>query len=314
MAKKIILDVDPGVDDVLSLCLALFDPNLEILGITSCGGHVSASLALKMIQGILDYLDPPRLPRLGMGTDLLEKYLPQQRAFGTNTDLSDLGQNITGLCTVHPAEKIISDLVHSYPHEVTILTCGPLTNIARTFARESDLSTLVHRLIITGGTITEPGNASPMAEFNIYRDPVAARQVFRCRAAKTLVPLDVTNRVTFNYDLLAHLPPETTKIGEFLRRIIPQTLYSYRQHLGMERMYAQDTVSLLTLLCPDLFQCKMMYGEVECTGELTRGVTVFDRRHNVSVNTNLDVVTEVDASEAKLFIQERLQRCGHPSL
>lgn len=308
MAKKVILDIDPGIDDALSLCLALFDPNLEVVGITACGGHVSSPLALKMIQGIIDYLDPPRLPRLGVGSELLEKYIPEKRCFWNALTLENFEMSGTGLCTVHPAEKIISDLIRTHPHEITILACGPLTNIARTFARESDLPTLVHRLIIIGGAVTEPGNVTPVAEFNIYRDPMAARRVFRSLTAKTIVPLDATNRVTFNYDILDHLPPETTKIGEFLRRIIPRALHTYRHHLGMERMYIQDTVGLLALTHPQFFQCKMMAGDVECLGELTRGMTVFDRRHNPSFSANLEVVTGLDAEIIKENILLGLRR------
>lgn len=308
MARKIILDIDPGIDDVLSLCLALFDPRLEVLGVTTCGGSIPAQAALRMVQAVIEYLDPPRLPRLGMGTELHETGGLEKRSFWNTFILDELNFRVAELFSTHSAEKIIADLIRTYPHQVTILACGPLTNIARAFAKESDLCTLTHRLVIVGGAITEPGNVTPVAEFNFYQDPHAARQVFRCRAAKTLVPLDVTNRIVLDYDVLDALPPASTRVGDFLRKVIPQSLYSYRQYFGLEGMYVQDAVGVLTLTNPGLFQCKMMAGDVECSGELTRGMTVFDRRHTATWTQKLDVVTDVDADLAKELIVEGLNR------
>ncbi len=65
MAKKLIIDCDPGIDDAVALCLALFDPRLEVLAVTAVEGNISAEQASLNVQVLVDHLDPPRYPRLG---------------------------------------------------------------------------------------------------------------------------------------------------------------------------------------------------------------------------------------------------------
>src|SRR5438552_11926931 len=99
-----------------------------------------------------------------------------------------------------------------------------------------------------GGTLAGPGNITPAAEFNIYCDPEAAREVFRSAATKTLIPIDITSQVTFGYDLLDQLPGESTRAGRFLRRVMPHLFRSYRQELGYESIRLNDAVAFASAL------------------------------------------------------------------
>ena len=69
MAKKVIIDVDPGIDDAIALAIALFDPRLEVLAVTATGGNVSSEQASNNLQAIIAYLDPPRTPRIGIALE-----------------------------------------------------------------------------------------------------------------------------------------------------------------------------------------------------------------------------------------------------
>ncbi|MDO4569373.1 MAG: nucleoside hydrolase [Planctomycetia bacterium] len=310
MARKIILDVDPGIADILALYFALYNAEIDLLGLTVCGGHSAPQAALRTVQAIIESLDPPRLPRLGVGSELSPTPQPTHRNFWNAQGMSALHMPTADYFSVHPAEKIISDIIRSHPNEVTIVALGPLTNIARAFAREKDLCTLTHRLIIVGGSILEPGNATPVAEFNFYRDAHAARQIFRCRAAKTLIPLDVTNKILIDYDVVKILPPEGTRLGDFLRDVIPHSLYLHRQYLGIEGMLVPGVVGLLSLLRPEMFLSKMLPGDVETDGELTRGMSVFDRRILPKWNANIDVATDIFASNIREEILKFLKSLG----
>ena len=68
MSKKVIIDVDPGIDDALALAIALFDPSLDVLAVTATGGNVSPEQATTNLQTLVAYLDPPRTPRIGIAT------------------------------------------------------------------------------------------------------------------------------------------------------------------------------------------------------------------------------------------------------
>ena len=310
MPKKIILDVDPGIDDAMALCMALSDPQLEVVAVTAVGGNVPPQMATRNVQGVLRQRDPPRLPRIGVAS-MPENGLPVDGRHLNGVDgLGGVEFDVAELLTPHPAEKIICDQVRAAPESVTIVALGPLTNIARAFQRDPELPYLVGRIVMMGGAVTVPGNITASAEFNIFCDPEAARAVFRSPSTKTLIPLDVTNRVTLTYDLLNQLPDEATRVGKFLRQILPPAFRNYRQRFGLEGIHAHDSVALLAATNPDLFVTQEMAGDVEVQGELTRGMTVFDRRRVPAWRNNMEVAVDMDTNAVVAQLGERLSRAG----
>ena len=293
MARKVILDVDPGIDDALALCLAIFEPELDVVAVTAVGGNVSPAQATRNVQVILEQLDPSRLPRLGAASEP-DNALPVEGRYLYGADgLGGIEFDVAERQHLLPSEKEICDQVRAAPHQVTIVAMGPLTNIARAFMRDPELPGLVGQLVIVGGTVSAPGNITPAAEFNIYCDPVSAQIVFRSPSTKILVPLDVTNRVELSYDLFNQLPDESTKVGRFLRKILPPAFRSFRQRLGLEGIHVHDSVSLMSVVHPDLFTTKPMAGEVETLGELTTGATIFDRRRVPAWRHNMEVAVDM---------------------
>jgi len=310
MARKIILDVDPGIDDALAICMALHDPRLEVVAITAVGGNVSPERATRNVQMIVEQLDPPRLPRIGAAS-APDDGLPVdgRHLFG----LDGLGGSEFAVAErqhLHPSEKVICDEVRAAPNAVTLVALGPLTNIARAFVRDPELPGLVGRVVMMGGTIGGPGNITPAAEFNIYCDPRSARAVFRSPSTKTLVPLDVTNRVVLSYDLFNQLPDESTRVGRFLRTILPPAFRNYRQQFGLEGIHAHDTVALCSVVRPELFTTREMAGDVETAGELTTGMTVFDRRRVPSWRHNMEVAVDMQTEAVIEAIIAGLRRCA----
>lgn len=310
MPRKVILDVDPGIDDAMALCLALSDPSLEVVAVTAVAGNVSAEQATRNVQALVEQLDPPRWPRLGMASPP-DAGLPVEnlQLFGPD-GLGGIGLAVAERQHLLPSEKVICDQVRDAPHNVTIVALGPLTNIARAFTRDPELPSLVGRIVMMGGTVSGPGNVTPAAEFNIYADPPSARAVFRSRSTKTLIPLDVTNRVVFGYDLFDRLPDETTRVGRLLRQLLPPAFRAYRQRLGLEGIHVHDAVALMALLHPELFTTKEMAGDVETGGELTVGMTVFDRRRVPAWRHNMEVAVEIDRDKVVETILECLNRTG----
>jgi purine nucleosidase len=161
-----------------------------------------------------------------------------------------------------------------------------------------------------GGAVQSPGNISPTAEFNMYCDPEAARYVFRSHCTKTLIPLDVTNRIVLTYDLFNQLPEETTKVGSLLRQILPPAFRAYRQEYGLEGIHVHDSVSLMAVAYPELFTTKEMAGDVETVGDLTRGATVFDRRRVPVWRYNMEVAVQMDVDEVTRRIIGSLEEAG----
>jgi len=159
--------------------------------------------------------------------------------------------------------------------------------------RDPELSTLVGRIVIMGGTVSGPGNITPAAEFNMYCDPMAAQTVFRSPSTKTLIPLDITNRIELSYDLFNQLPEESTRVGKLLRQLLPTAFRGYRQQFGLEGIHVHDTVTLMAVMYPELFTTKPMAGDVEIHGDLTSGATVFDRRRSPAWRHNMEVAVDM---------------------
>ena len=296
MPRKVILDCDPGIDDAIALCMALFDPRLEVVAVTATAGNVDAHQASRNVQTILEMLDPPRWPRLGVCRDDGVGACDAGDLNGAD-GLGNLGVQISELHHLHPAEKVIGDEVRNYPGEVTVVSLGPLTNIARAINLDPDLTTMIHQVVIAGGSIAGIGNATPSAEFNIHCDPDSARQVLRSPMTKTVVPLDLTSEIVFSLDFMDRLPGDGSRAGEFLRRVLPYLYRSYRQNLGLEAIHLHSAVALLFCLQSELFETREMAVDVEVSGELTTGMTVFDRRPRATWRNNTDVATSAQSSD-----------------
>jgi purine nucleosidase len=310
MARKIIIDCDPGIDDAVALCIALFDPRLEVLAITPCSGTVDAAQATTNVSAILSRLDPPRYPRIGKAV------MPDNATVWDDSHLH--GSDGLGGCSFESSdrqhltasEKVIAEVVRQYPDEVTIVCLGPLTNLARLCQRDPSVIPLINKIVISGGAVTHPGNATPAAEFNMYFDAISAQEVFESATTKSLVPLDVTETLTFGVQLLDEIPAKYTRAGDLLHRILPHAFRAAHEHRGRELIPLYDATVMMSLLEPDLFTWTDMAGQVETRGELTLGATIFDRRMPRSWQVNMEVATDVNCDEAREMIIRSLRYAG----
>jgi inosine-uridine nucleoside N-ribohydrolase len=294
MTRKVIIDCDPGIDDAIAISMALFDPRVDVVAVTATAGNVPAEQASRNVQAIIERLDPPRFPRVGAASFTEGCASLDNRLMHGDDGLGNQGFVVSRLHHQHPSEKVICDAVRADPHNVTLICLGPLTNVARAFQRDPELPVLVDRLIIAGGCVDGIGNVTAAAEYNMFFDASSARTVFRSPVTKTLIPLDVTRTVKVTLDFLEKLPAESTRVGGFLRKIVPFLFRAYHQRLGQESILLHDAVTMTFALDPTLFECAEMSGDVETRGELTLGTTVFDRRHNPQLRPNMDVARRTD--------------------
>jgi inosine-uridine nucleoside N-ribohydrolase len=313
LVRKIIIDCDPGIDDAVALALALFDARLEVLAVTAVAGKTSADHATCNVQALIERLDPPRYPRIGAASPPDTGPGVDARDLHGEDGLGNVNYDCSRLARQHPAEKIIADEIRAAPNEVSVLCLGPLTNIARAFQRDPALLEMIDQLVISGGAVNCIGNVTAAAEFNMYFDPESARAVFKAPVTKTLVPLDVTERVKFDLGLMHQLPPESSRVGQVLRSIMPYYCRSYRQQLGLELFTLPDVVALVALTNPELFETVEMQGDVEICGELTTGATIFDRRPTFRGLQNMDVAKELDVNAVTDCILRGLTESGRLS-
>jgi inosine-uridine nucleoside N-ribohydrolase len=304
MARKLIFVADPGIDGAFAVALALREPELELLGLAATAGNVSAEQATRNVHILIEQLDPPRWPRLGAALPV-EYPVDAVKLHGSG-GLGGIDFPCAQLHHPHPSDKLLSDLLHLHPKEVAVVLMGPPSVFARALDRDSDLGTLVERLIVVGGTWHEPGDASAVAEFHFFCDPAAARQVLRCGAPITLLPLDVTRKLLFAPTELLSLPNSESRTTSFLHRIVPQGITGAASLFGIEGFYLQDVLGLIPLVLPSALTTRSIAADVEVRGEVTRGMSVFDGRWGTSAKSTIEVATGVDVAAVRQYIQHIL--------
>lgn len=310
MSRKIIIDCDPGIDDAVAICIALFDPRVEVLGLTATAGRVDADQATTNLQAILTTLDPAKYPRIGAAQPIDNAPVEDDLQLHGPDGLAGFNFEADNRQHRQASDKVISEILRQYPGQVTLVCLGPLTNVARAFQRDPGLEEIVDRVIISGGAVARGGNVTPASELNMYFDPDAARAVFHSATTKSLVPLDVTEEVLFGLDLIEKLPARYSRAGGLLHRLLPFMFRSQHQRLGRELIPLYDAVTIIAALEPELFQWSEMAGDVETQGLITRGATIFDRRYRRGWQFNMEVATEVDFAEISSQIIRGLRYAG----
>jgi inosine-uridine nucleoside N-ribohydrolase len=304
MGSKVIFIADPGIDGAFALALAMMDKKLEVLGIAATAGNIDFERATDNIHIIVNQLDPPRWPRLGAAPDI-NYDIDGKNLHGAN-GLGNIDFPCARLHNLPTSEKLIMDLVRQYPHEISVVSMGPLTVLARAFDYYPELPTLMKRVICLGGSLHEAGNAGPVSEFHMACDPLAARHVFRSGAPLTLIPLDVMRRVLFSPRDLLDVPDDANATCRFLRQIIPFGIAATSNLYGIEGFHLKDVLGAVAVARPDLIQTRSIHVDVETRGELTRGMTVFDQRSWVQSMPNVELAHHVDSQGVRDYMFKTL--------
>lgn len=302
MPKKIIIDADPGISDALAVLTALVDPSLEVIGLTAAAGTVSGIQATRNLQYLIDLIDPVKHPRIGQSNlpvcapSLLDGEIPTRHSLAGRSGLGDLAVEVPDLHNRRESEKLIVDLIREYPHEVRILCLGPLTNVAAACDLDPEIPELIEGIILQGGADRTSGDISAVAEFNVWCDPRAAEAVFEWPTTKTLVPLGVTGAPVVTYEDVEQLADLTIDScnGEVFSAILQYALRVNRQHLGCEGIPLHSVAALAVAAGAEAFSVEAVRASVEVMAELTRGMTVIDRRPAPGRQTNVDLVTSID--------------------
>ncbi|MFO0917154.1 MAG: nucleoside hydrolase [Planctomycetaceae bacterium] len=298
--KVLVIDADPGIGDAVAIAAALFDPHLDVVGLTAVGGCVSGVQAGRNLQALVEALDPPKWPRIGTSETPAcrppdTEALPLALVNGPH-GLGDWEPGTAELHHPRDATKLLSELSRVHQHELVVLTLGPLTNIALTMERDPGFLDRLLGLYCLGGAVDVAGDVTPVAEFNIYASPASARAVLKSPAAKTLIPLDVTRKTSMTFEQLDRLTQDSDHaVPRALRSWLSFSLREHHQHRGMECLWLPELTALAAISQPQLFQRANMGVDVELDGQLTRGMTVCDRRARPAWRPNLEILRDVDS-------------------
>ena len=209
------------------------------------------------------------------------------------------------------APQLIPCLARRFPGEITLIALGPLTNVATAAREDAEGFGMLKELVIMGGTIWEPGNITPVAEFNFFAAPEAAREVIRCGVPSVLVGLDVTRHAVLKRDRLDQLlAARSDRRARFLDCICSHLFAFYRSRLGREMCYLHDPLAVGVALDRSLAETRPMSIDIETSGELTRGMVVAERRSWAHQPANVDVCITVDTERFLAEFCDRVLAAG----
>jgi purine nucleosidase len=338
----LILDVDTGIDDSLALLYAAASDEAELVAVTCVGGNVEARQVAGNTLAVLELA----------GRDDVEVALGRERPLvrPLETTPETHGPRGIGYAELPPparelsrrhAVDVLIDEARRRPGEITLVTLGPLTNLAVAVLRDPDLPRLLKGYVLMGGSYRSPGNTAPTTEWNVNVDPDAAKVVFSAwgdAAREHGVPrplalgLDVTERVKITPDHVVRLarragsvPDDTIALasGENpmhatrsvasnpIVRYVADALRFYMEfhsrYDGFYGAFIHDPFAVAAALDRTLVRSEALAVDVELGGTLTTGETVTDWRRVWNRPPNLDVAVEGDAEE---FLERLIERVG----
>jgi inosine-uridine nucleoside N-ribohydrolase len=279
-ARKVIVDTDPGTDDALAILLALNSPELDVKALTVVAGNVVVeqglenALKLVSLAGRCDVL-----VARGASHPLVQKLVTAEFFHGANgLGNVELPAPVCQADTSFAPDLIIK-LIHQYPHEITLIPVGPLTNIALALRKDPSIIPLVKEVVLMGGGISG-GNVTAAAEANIHNDPEAAHGVFEAGWPLTMVGLNVTEKTLLTRADLNRLARTRGRENDFAVHVL-NFMVDLASKLGADGTPMHDPLAVGAVIERSLITTQDMQVEVETRGEFTRGETVASR-HNSS--------------------------------
>ena len=339
----LILDVDTGIDDSLALLYAAASPEADLLAVTCVSGNTDARSVARNTRAVLELAGRADVEvALGREVPLVRPLETTPETHGPQgLGYAELPAPSRPLSDRH-AVDVILDAARERPGEVTLVTIGPMTNLAIAVLREPALPRLLRGYVYMGGAFGASGNTTPTTEWNVHCDPDAAKVVHRAWTAAIeadpAVPralglgLNVTERAQIGTDHVVRVarragstpddslalargedpmrPVHSVASNPIVRYLADALRFYFEYHAQYDGFYGahiHDPLAVAATLDRGLVSATAMAVDVETTGELTTGMTIADPRRLTGRPANVDVVTDADIPT---FLDRLVERIG----
>jgi purine nucleosidase len=340
---RVILDVDTGIDDAMALLYAAASEEVDLVGVTCVAGNIDARQVAVNTLAVLELAGRGDVEvALGRETPLVRPLKTTPETHGPRgLGYAELPPAARSLSDRHAVDLLIEEARRS-PGDLTLVTLGPLTNLAVAVLREPELPRLFRRYVLMGGAYRSAGNTAPTTEWNINVDPDAAKVVFNAwavaRAADPSVGrpvalgLDVTEKAKITPDhvvalarragstpddslalargedpMLASRSVASNPIVRFVADALRFYMEFHSRYDGFYGAFIHDPLAVAAALDPSLIRTEAVAVDIELGGTLTTGETVTDWRRVWKREANIDVAVEADAAE---FLARFVERVG----
>jgi inosine-uridine nucleoside N-ribohydrolase len=316
---KIILDTDPGGDDIFAILWlqSLVKQNLaELVAITTAQGNVAAEVTFACASQVMGLMGLEASIKLAKGVVFQQNEIESAAYIHGNDGMGGLSITLPksqhNFETAPIADDLIIEQLSASPGQITIIAIAPLTNLAAAETKCPGILKLAKEIIIMGGAFQVAGNVTANAEFNIGFHPEAAKIVFDSRSDIVVLPLDITNKLIFTPEMAIKITQEQpnnllTKFVMALTEFMTKTSLIHRQTEGINGFLIHDAATIAYLFYPETLLLRRANVEIEVNGKLTKGQTIFDLRHSAKPESNSWVALQVDSDNLLACLIEDLK-------
>jgi purine nucleosidase len=288
--RSFLIDTDTASDDAVAIIMALAEPDVRVIGLTTVAGNVGLEQATRNALLTVEICGADAPVFKGAGQPLT-RALQDAHWFHGKDGLGDRGYPAPSQAPEreHAVEAIVR-LAHHEPG-LTLVTLGPLTNIALALARDPSVAAKIGRCVVMGGAPCCEGNVTPAAEYNIWVDPEAARAVFRSRLPIEMIGWHVSRGPSVLSDAeVAEIEALGTAKAHFAMESNSRAREAYRVQTGEVGLSLADPTAMAVALDRSVgLSWSRHRVAIECASDLTRGMTVVDRLNVTSDDSNAEV-------------------------
>ena len=310
---SIILDCDPGHDDAMAILLALGNPNIDLIGVTTVGGNQSLEKVTYNARATLEMAHATNIPvHAGCDRPMIRPLEVAAAVHGeTGLDGVTLPEPTRPLDEGHAVNWIIDTIMSHEPGTITLVPTGPLTNIAMAVRMEPRIVSRVKEVVLMGGGY-HVGNWSAVAEFNIKTDPEAAHVVFNEAWPITMVGLDLTHQALCTPEAQAKIDAVGTPLAAFASGLMDFFRKAYQNNQDFIDPPVHDPCTIAYLIDHSVVKTRRCPLDVEIKGDLTLGMTVADLRgpEPSDEECHTQVATKLDFDKFWDLIVDALKRIG----
>jgi len=306
----VILDCDPGHDDALAIALALSDPRVRLLAITTVAGNAGLARTTRNAGRILALAGRTDVPvAAGASRPLVrDPWVPVSFHGESGLDGADLPEPAIPP-DARTAVELSAALLRAAEEPVTLVATGPLTNLGLLLRSAPDLQDRIGEIVVMGGSLGL-GNTTASAEFNIWADPEAAAIVFESGLPLRMAGLDVTHQALMLPPDVAALDALGTRAGRVFADLMRFFAIHHRDRYGWDGPPVHDAVAVAWLLDRSLVGSERLRVDVDTSDGPSRGRTIADPEGLTGRPPNVEVGLSIDRERLMAMLVEAVGRLG----
>jgi len=299
MPRHFLIDTDTASDDAVALVMAMRYPGLQIEAITIVAGNVPLDQAVQNALYTIELCQGTVPVYGGMDAPLKRPLMTAQFVHGDD-GMGDIGLPLSGRKPADDhAVDVIIETIHQYPGELTLVTLGPLTNIAVAVQRDASIAGELKECVIMGGTGRGRGNITPVGEYNFWADPEAAKFVFESGMSIKMVGWDISRTfAVLNPQEVSNLRGFDTPLATFCVDIQATLIDFTMNQSRLAGFDLPDPIATAIALQPEVAtETKSLFVAIEAQSDLCRGQSVVDHFGVMGREPNAEVVLQASRDQ-----------------